>query len=461
MLKEISGKVVKQKKMSPTRQIALSFALVIFIGSLLLTLPVANKAAPTDYINHLFIATSATCVTGLIPYPPVEQYTLFGQLVILALIQIGGLGFLTFLALFYVKAKKRLSFTNKLVMQEAMNVTSLENLPKFLRNVVKYTFLFELIGAILLATQFVPDYGLIYGIYLGIFHSVSAFCNAGFDVIGAQSLIPYQTNVVVNLTICALIILGGLGFFVWFDIAKNLKLKDLPTRAVKHFHHFFELHSKIVLMMTTILLVSGTVLFYILEHDTVLKDLGFFDGLLVSFFQSTTLRTAGFATVDYSQLCTATKLFMCLFMFIGGSPAGTAGGVKTVPVAIIIATMKSVFKGESHIRMFERRIEDDVLKRVLTILLTSLTLVFIGAMILSITEDASFIDICFEVISAFGTVGLTIGITSDLTVIGKIIIILLMYAGRIGPITMILSFMRKSRKNTGHVVYPKGEIILG
>lgn len=462
-MKEISIKGKKKNSLKPTRQIAFSFLAVIFIGSLLLNLPIANNGEVGQYLDHLFVATSATCVTGLVPYATVEQYSLFGQIIILMLIQIGGLGFLTFLTLIYVKAKRRMSFTSKLVMQEALNVNSLNNLSHFLKNIVVYTFLFEGIGALLLSTQFIPEFGLIKGLYMGVFHSISAFCNAGFDIIGASSLIPYQNNVIINFTIMILIIMGGLGFCVWFDVAGKIKegigLKKSPTRIFKS----FDLHSKIVLSTTAFLLLFGTLIVYALEFNNP-ETLGTMEGpfkWLGAMFTSTTLRTAGFATIDCAKLAVATKLMMCIFMFIGGSPAGTAGGVKTVTFAIILITLKSLFKGEDNVNVFKRRIEIDYLKRSLCIFIFALGITVLGIIVLSISEQQSFIDICFEAFSGFATVGLTAGVTPSLSMVGKIVVIILMYIGRIGPITMMLSFMRKSQKNKGNIVYPKGEIIIG
>ena len=460
-MKEIKIHKQRKKNLNATRKIALSFALVILTGSILLSLPITNKGEPTSYLNHLFIATSATCVTGLVPVVPAEQYNLFGQIVIMALIQIGGLGFLTFLSMFLVHTKK-LTLQSKLTVQESLNITSLENLPRFLKNVIGYTFLFETVGAILLALVFVPEYGFIQGVYYGIFHAVSAFCNAGFDVLGANSLIGYQSNVIVNLTICSLIILGGIGFYVWFDVGNKIKTGLKYDRSVKKIWQSFELHSKLAISITIGLLSIGTLLFLLTEYDNALLDMNFFEKLLCSFFQSTTLRTAGFATVDYSTLNVVTKAFMCLLMFIGGSPAGTAGGIKTTTLGLMLAIAKSSIKGENHIHCFERRIEDSVLKNILTMLLISMSIVFCGILILSITDSKSFIDLTFEVFSAFATVGLSANYTAGLSSIGKITIILLMYIGRIGPVTMMLSFLRQSKINhTHHAVYPKGEILIG
>ena len=318
------------------------------------------------------------------------------------------------------------------------------------------------LGAILLALVFVPEYGFIQGVYYGIFHAVSAFCNAGFDVLGANSLIGYQSNVIVNLTICSLIILGGIGFYVWFDVGNKIKTGLKYNRSVKKIWQSFELHSKLAISITIGLLSIGTLLFLLTEYDNALLDMNFFEKLLCSFFQSTTLRTAGFATVDYSTLNVVTKAFMCLLMFIGGLPAGTAGGIKTTTLGLMLAIAKSSIKGENHIHCFERRIEDSVLKNILTMLLISMSIVFCGILILSITDSKSFIDLTFEVFSAFATVGLSANYTAGLSSIGKITIILLMYIGRIGPVTMMLSFLRQSKINhTHHAVYPKGEILIG
>ncbi|WP_303194978.1 TrkH family potassium uptake protein [Thomasclavelia spiroformis] len=464
---EMLKKTKEHHSMRPTRQIALSFFMVILIGSILLTLPISNNGEATSYLNNLFIATSATCVTGLVPVVPAEQYNLFGQLVIIMLIQIGGLGFLTFLNLLLVMIRKKISLTNKLVMQEALNQSSLNEIPKFLKNVIKYTFLVEGIGAVLLALVFIPDYGVVKGIYFSIFHSISAFCNAGFDVIGSNSLIGYQTNIIINLVIPGLIIMGGLGFVVWFDVAKVIKkeFKKTSKFSLKHLFTNFSLHTKIVLIMTVILLVVGMIIFYLCEvnnPDTIAK-LGLFDQLQVSFFQSATLRTAGFASVDIASLHPSTKFMMCILMFIGGSPAGTAGGIKTVTFAVSILMVYNIYYGRKEVTAFSRRIPKRLIIRSFAIITMAICLVFIGMFILSITENASFIDIAFEVVSAFATVGLSASLTPVLSAIGKIVLIILMYIGRIGPITLIISFARKSYINASkkEVRYTDGNILLG
>ena len=453
--------------MRPTRQIAIIFLAVILIGSILLMLPICNNTAPTNYLNNLFIATSATCVTGLVPVVTSEQFNFLGQLVIIILIQIGGLGFLTFLNLLLIMIKKKISLTNKIVLQEALNQPSLNDLPKFVKNVIKYTFIVEGLGAVILAFVFIPDFGLVKGIYFAIFHSISAFCNAGFDVLGANSLIGYQTNLIINLTIPALIIMGGVGFIVWFDIANCIK-KEYSIKAKfskKHLFKSFSLHTKLVIIVTCFLLLAGTILFFLCEFSNAktIGSLSLFDSLQVSFFQSATLRTAGFASVDMASLHPSTKLMMCVLMFIGGSPAGTAGGIKTVTFAIGVLEVYNIYHGRKEVTAFSRRIPKRLIVRSFAIISMALAIVFLSIFVLSISEQAPFIDICFEVVSAAATVGLSASLTPSLSIIGKLVIIMLMYIGRIGPITMMISFARKSylQASKKEVRYPDGNILLG
>lgn len=453
--------------MRPTRQIVLSFLAVILIGSVLLMLPICNNKTPTSYLNNLFVATSATCVTGLVPVVTSEQFNLVGQIVIIILIQIGGLGFLTFLNLLLMMIKKKLSLTNKIVLQEALNQPSLNDIPKFVKNVIKYTFVVEGLGSIILSFVFIPDYGMVKGIYYSIFHSISAFCNAGFDVLGPNSLVGYQTNVIINLVIPGLIIMGGLGFVVWFDVAHCIKKEyhKMSKFNKRHLINSFSLHTKLVLVTTIVLLIVGTVLFYLCEFNNLktIGNMSLFDQIQISYFQSATLRTAGFATVDMSCLNPATKFMMCVLMFIGGSPAGTAGGIKTVTFAIGILEVYNIYHGRKEVTAFSRRIPKRLIVRSFAIISMALTIVIVSIFALSISEQAQFIDICFEVVSAGATVGLTASLTPHLSVIGKIIIIILMYIGRIGPITMMISFTRKSylQASKKEIKYTDGNILLG
>lgn len=456
----------KKKSFSPTRRIAFSFFVVIIIGSILLSLPIANRMESTSYINHLFVATSATCVTGLVPIVVKEQYNLFGQLIILALIQIGGLGFLTLLNMMLVIFKKKLSYTNKIVMQEALNQSSMKDISLYIKRVIKYTFFFEGLGAILLCFVFIPEFGFVKGIYYSCFHSISAFCNAGFDILGSNSLIGYQSNYMINLIISGLIIAGGLGFVVWIDLRMAWKKykQNFKVFKLQRFLYSLSLHTKIVLISTLILILVGTIGVFILEFDNsqTLGSLSLPDKILASFFQSVTLRTAGFATVDIASLHNPTKMLMCMIMFIGGSPAGTAGGIKTVTFVIILLYIHSLVLGSDHAKIMKRTISDQVVKRALTISIVSFFISIIGLFVLSITENIAFIDLVFEVFSAFATVGLTAGVTPSLTVAGKIMIIILMYIGRIGPITMVLIFAKRYSQMKGKdILYPQSDVLIG
>ena len=456
----------KRKLFSPTRRIAFSFFAVIVIGSLLLCLPLSNNGLSAPYLDNLFIATSATCVTGLVPVVVCEQYSLIGQLIIICLIQVGGLGFLTLMSVMYVAFKKKLTYTHKLVMQEALNQNSMRTLTIYIKRVIRYTVFFELLGAFFLAFVFIPEYGFIKGIYYSLFHAISAFCNAGFDVLGSQSLIPYQQNVIINFVISGLIIAGGLGFIVWVDLRMSLKKyrENFKVFKLKKFLSSLSLHTKIVLIVTALLLASGTVMILLLEYGNpeTLGNLTFSEKLLASFFQSTTLRTAGFASVSMGDLYDPTKFLMSIYMFIGGSPAGTAGGIKTVTFALGILYVHSLIKGSDHVQVLKKSISDQVVKRALTITLVSFAITFTGLFILSVTEEIEFIDLVFEVFSAFATVGLSANVTPYLSWIGKIVIIVLMFIGRIGPITMVLVFAKRYSLMKGKsIVYPQSDVLIG
>lgn len=456
----------KKKSFSPTRRIAFSFFVVIIIGSVLLSFSFSNNGNVLPYLDHLFIATSATCVTGLVPIVVADQYSLIGQLIILALIQIGGLGFLTLLNMMLVAFKKKLSYTNKIIMQEALNQSSMGAIAQYIRRVIKYTFFFEILGALLLSFVFVPEFGFVKGAYYSLFHSVSAFCNAGFDVLGAISLMNYQSNLLVNFVISTLIIAGGFGFIVWVDIRLSWRRykENFKVFQLKRYLFTLSLHTKIVLIVTSCLLILGTIVIFALEFNNpaTLGPLSFPDKLLASFFQSTTLRTAGFATIDMASLYDPTKLIMSVFMFIGGSPAGTAGGIKTVTVAIMLLYILALVKGSDTITVMKRTIADQVVKRSLTIAMVSFFIAILGLFVLSITEDLSFIDLVFEIFSAFATVGLTAGVTPLLTSAGKIVIIILMYIGRIGPITMVLIFAKRYSQMKGKdIIYPQSDVLIG
>lgn len=457
----------KTKNYSSVRRIGFSFFMVIFIGSVLLTMPFSNQSGQiTGYIDHLFTATSATCVTGLVSVVPCQQYTLIGQIIILLLIQIGGLGFLTLMSLMYVLMRKKLSFSNKLVMQEALNTDSLKDLSKYIKSVIKYTIFFEGIGALCLMMVFIPEFGIVKGFYFGVFHSISAFCNAGFDILGSQSLCQYVGNIWINMVISGLIIAGGLGFVVWIDLSTVWKKYKTTYKRfkLKKFISSLTLHTKIVLIMTSILILTGMAGTFILEYSNpdTLGQLPMEEKILASYFQSVTLRTAGFASIDMASLNNATKFLMAAIMFIGGSPAGTAGGIKTVTFAIIVLYIRALRKGENQVHCLNKTISEPIVKRSLTIVLISFSIALTGLFLLSVFENKDFIDLLFEVFSAFATVGLSAGVTPLLTTMGKIVVIILMYIGRIGPITMVLIFARKYNLKKGKDInYVEERVLIG
>lgn len=457
----------KKTPMTPTKKIALSFLAVIIIGAVLLSSPIANKGAVAPIIDNLFISVSAVCVTGLAPITLIDTYNLFGQIVIMFLIQIGGLGFITFLYLVLHVSRRQISLKSKMVFTEALNQESFRKLPIILKTIFAYTFIVEGIAAILLSFVFVPEFGIIKGIYYGIWHAVSGFCNAGFDLLGSNSLIKYQNNALVNFIICSEIILGGIGFLVVRDLIDNFrKEKNRKTNfSFKRYLQSLTLHTKIVFIMTISLLVSGTVMFFLLEYNNP-QTIGHMSlpwKIGTSFFQSTTTRTAGFATVSMYHLRSVTKILMCMLMFVGGSPASTAGGIKTVTFALVVMMLITVYKGQEEVVVFRRRVKKRIVLRAFSIFALGLTACIVATMILSITEgNKALADILMEVFSAFGTVGLSASLTPTLSVVGKLVIIVLMYMGRIGPISLMILFARKSQGHVSKEIrYPDEDVIVG
>jgi len=375
---------------------------------------------------------------------------------------------------------KKINLSDRIIIKESLNQDSFSGMVSLIKRIFKYTFIFELIGAILLAIRFIPEYGTKTGIFYSVFHSISAFCNAGFDIIGANSLARYSSDIFVNITIMSLIIIGGLGFTVWSDIFKTLKKTIKEKLKTRRMWKEFSLHTKIVLVTTTILLISGTILIYILEHNniTVMANDGQGTKILKSAFQSTTLRTAGFSSIEQNELTTAGKFVSICYMFVGGSPASTAGGIKTTTLAILILCVMNFIVGKNEINVFKKNISFDVLRRAIVIFAISIFIIITAVLGLLISEISlqeemyssqiaefrtfSFMDIFFEVISAFGTVGLSLGITAKLSALGKFIIACLMIIGRLGPITISIAlFKNRKEKNENSVTYPKGNVIVG
>ncbi len=456
-------------KFGPSHIIVLSFFIVILIGTLLLSLPIASKSGESvGIINAMFTSTSAVCVTGLVVVNTFYHWTLFGKIVILLLIQIGGLGFMSLFTIILVVLGKKITLKERILIQESFNLSTFKGMVMFLKKIIIVTFLIEGIGAVILSLRFIPDYGFIGGVFRGIFHSITAFCNAGFDILGNNSLMDYSTDYIINITIMILIILGGLGFTVLIDIGKYIKYKiyKLLNKKVELF--VMSVHSKLALTITCILIILGALLTFIIEYKNpeTLLPLRFDQKILVSVFQSVTLRTAGFDSIGQSDLNYGSKFLAIILMAIGGSPGGTAGGIKTVTIGALILAVISVIKGKDCIIAFKKTISISTIQKALSVIMMMMTLIFTATIILTITEknigiEYEFIDILYEVVSALGTTGLSTGLTPNLSFIGKIVIILCMFIGRLGPMTIVLglSFRKLNKKNVIH--YPEEKIIVG
>lgn len=440
---------LKKFELNPPRVLALGFASLILIGTLLLNLPMATSNNESiGLINALFTAASAVCVTGLVVFNTAEIFSTFGQVIIIILIQIGGLGFMTMATFGALIVRRKISLKERLVIKEQLNLGSLTGLVKLTKYVIIVTFVIEGIGALLLAIRFVPLYGVGEGLWYSIFHAISAYCNAGFDILG-NSVVPYANDIIINLTLSSLIILGGLGFTVYLDISKNRKFEKL------------QLHTKLVIWLTTILILVGMVIFLLIEYNNpnTIGNLNFTQKILPAFFQSVVTRTAGFNSLDMSMIKDTSAFLFIILMFIGGSPGSTAGGIKTTTFGAIALTTLSIIKGDKDVVAFKKRIPDSVINRSLAIVTVAIALIIIVSFVLTVTEDAAFLEVLFETTSAFATVGLTRGITSGLSDIGKIIITLTMYAGRVGPLTMAFAFAQKSKHSK--LRYADGNIIVG
>lgn len=458
---------IRIKKTSPTQLIILSFLALILLGSLLLHLPQASaNGVSIGYLDALFTSTSAICVTGLVTLNTAATWSLFGKIVILILIQIGGLGLVTFVLWFAVSIGKKVTIKDRLAIQASFNTAETTGTVRLIKTVLAVTLIVEGTGAILLFFFFLAK-GFPFGtaVFYGIFHSVSAFCNAGFDILGDNSFINFRGNYYLNIVIMLLIFSGGLGFAVWRNLWLKAKAHFSKTAVSKV---KLNLHTKLVLITTGFLLIFGTAIFLILEHDNpeTLGNLSWHEKILASLFQSVTLRTAGFITIDQYSLTEASKLFSSMLALIGGSPGGTAGGMKTTTFAVIIAAGWSMLKGSNEIVVFHKTIPVNILKKAVAVITAMLMFAFTASMLLSATEFASgfthsFSDIIYEVSSALGTVGITSGITSYLSSAGKLIVIFCMFVGRLGPISLVMIITsRLSRKNS-IVRYPEDNVMVG
>ncbi len=443
----------KKRKLSAAQTLALGFALIILTGAVLLMLPMASRSGRAiSFLDALFTAASATCVTGLVVFDTYTQFTVFGQVVILSLIQIGGLGFMTFAIFFSMVLRKRIGLRERAFLMEAVSADRLAGVVRLARRVLIGTVIAESIGAVLLAFRFCPALGLGRGIWYSVFHSVSAFCNAGFDLLGYQA--PYQSLVefggdpLVLLTIAGLIIVGGIGFVVWDDMVEH----RLAFRQ-------YSLHAKVVLFCTALLLTGSTILFYIVETDASFAGMRGGERLLAAFFQAVTPRTAGFNAVDLTQLSEGGSLLTMLLMLVGASPGSTGGGKKITTFAVMMMAVSAHLRRRNDVDLFSRRIDPEVVRKAFCNALFYLSLMLAVAFaILTLQNELPMKDVFFECISAIGTVGLSTGITRDLVPVSRLLVALLMYAGRVGSVTV---FIAVSRKKTGKLRYPVERIIIG
>lgn len=464
-MEKIKKAVLKvQKKMAASHVMVTGFAAAILLGGILLSLPVCNADGRwLNFLDALFTSCSAVCVTGLVTIVPASQFSLPGKLILLVLIQFGGFGIIACTMGIFVILRKQITIRSRVMLQEGYNMNTLSGLVALLLYVMKGTFIVEGIGAILYSLQFVPQYGFFRGIWYSVFHAVSAFCNAGIDILGDSSLQVYQTNPLVNAVTVLLIIVSGLGFIVWRDLALTVRRIVKRECSVCRALECMRLQTKLALMMTLFLIVGGTVGIFCLEYSNpeTLGKLTLGQKWMASLFQSVTTRTAGFFTIPQNLFREESKILSCVLMFIGGSPGGTAGGVKTTTIAILLLTCWSVLKGNLDTECFRRRIYPSVIRTGFAVFTVAFLAVIVGTITLTSIEQVPLADALYEVTSAVGTVGLTTGLTPGLAFASKLLIIFLMYIGRIGPVTLALLFAGKIGKKKKRVKLPGERIMVG
>lgn len=441
------------RRVSPTRIIALSFILIIVIGTGLLSLPAATKMGhETTILDALFTATSSTCVTGMTVYDTFTHWTMFGQIVILVLCQIGGLGFMSFMTMAAIFMNKKIGLQERLLLVQSSGNIGLSGVVKLIKGIFLGTFLFESLGAVVLTIAFSKEMSISTSIYYGIFHSIMSFCNAGGDLMGVHqpysSLTFYAANPVVCITVMLLTIVGGVGFFVWSDVVKNKW----------HFNRY-SLHSKIVLYSTAILLMAGWFLYYMFEGQGVLYALDYPDKIFTSLFMSVSSRTSGFSIVDYSQLSEPGILLTMCLMFIGGGAGSTAGGIKITTIAILFVMMVSYTKGNKEVVIFKKKIDDTLLRQASAIFFVYLLAVIIGTVILCVSDGISLENSMFEVIAAISTTGFSVVGTHTLSEVARVLLLILMFGGRIGFMSLIMVFSEKKEKEK--IDRPVEKIMIG
>jgi trk system potassium uptake protein TrkH len=450
-----------ERVLHPTQVIVLSFAGTILVGAILLTTPWAAAGERVPFLDALFTATSACCVTGLVVVDTGTRFSPFGQGVILALIELGGLGIMTYSTVFLVLLRRRLSFRGHAIVEDTLGRKGTVSTDRLIRDVFVYTFAIEAVGALLLTATFARRMPLSSAAYAGVFHSISAFCNAGFSTFSAN-LLEYRGDWLCNFAVMGLIVTGGLGFTVMEDIREALS-KRRAGKIVR-----LQLHTKVVLLTTAALVAVGCAGIWTFESRNALRGLPWDEQILASLFQSVTPRTAGFNTLDYAHFTNSTLFFTILLMFVGASPGSTGGGVKTSTLAVVLALFRARIVARSRVSLFRRTIPEDTVSRSVAILMSSFLLVTVVTFALLTSEtgglahysgESKFIEIMFEAVSAFGTVGLSTGITSSLSVAGKLLITGLMFVGRIGPLTLAIAVGRKAEK--GRFQYAEESLMVG
>lgn len=453
--------MVRKKKftLSTTQIILLSFLMTILLGSALLVLPISSATGnAVPYLDALFMATTSTCVTGLVTLPAVSTWSAFGQVVILLLIQIGGLGIITIMSGLMLLLNRKMGIGDRLLIQDSFNLNTMSGLAKFVKNVLFGTLIIEGIGAVLYMLVFVPEFGA-RGVWISVFNSVSAFCNAGIDIIAENSLCNYATHPLINIVTSALIILGGLGYIVWWDVLRVVRNRSKKNRKI---FRYLTLHSKIAITVTAGLIFIGTILIFVFEYANPLTigEMSLFDKIQVSFFQSVTTRTAGFATIPQENLTNVSAAVSIILMLIGGSPVGTAGGMKTVTIAVLICSAFATIKNKNSATVFGRRISEGSLKKAVAVTFSFMTICSASTILLMATSNASALDAVYETVSATATVGLSRNLTATLNTFGKIIIIVTMYFGRVGPISLAVALGSKN-ESQNVISEPTEDISIG
>ncbi|MCC8068084.1 MAG: TrkH family potassium uptake protein [Clostridiales bacterium] len=446
-------KAIPRFHFSRTQVIMGGFLIIILTGACLLMLPFSTRTGEhTTFLGALFTAVSSTCVTGLVVYDTWTHWTIFGQLVLLTLIQIGGLGFITIGTFAMVLLGKKIGLTGRELIHESLNTLQLRGSVHLVRRIVCGTLIFEGTGAVLLSIRFIPQMGFLKGAYYGIFHAVSAFCNAGFDLMGTNepysSFCAYAGDPLVNLVLCALILIGGLGFIVWEDLLEN-----------RWHWKRYSLQTKIVLTATAALTVGGTLLFLVSEHNNLFAGMSAGGQFWRALFASITPRTAGFNTIDTAAMTNGSKILTICLMFVGGSPGSTAGGIKTTTLVVILLYIRSYVLRHQDLTIFGRRLNPDAMKRASVVVFINYFLALGAILILLIGQDLPLADVLFEAFSAIGTVGMSTGLTRELNTLSRIVIMLLMFLGRVGSLSFAMSFTDK--KHPAKIRYPEADIIVG